>query len=57
MLTNAAEFFIANPGMIHPEAVKMLAGVFFGGLAVLALGVGSSIAGPTAMLASSMADA
>ncbi|WP_168164086.1 MULTISPECIES: hypothetical protein [unclassified Corynebacterium] len=57
MLTNAAEFFIANPDMINPEAVKLVAGVFFGGLAALALGVGSSIAGPTALLASSMAGA
>ncbi|MCG7276708.1 MULTISPECIES: hypothetical protein [Corynebacterium] len=57
MLTNAAEFLTANPDMINPEGIKLIAGVFLGGLAALALGVGSSIAGPTALLASSMAEA
>lgn len=57
MFTNLMEMLIANPDMINPEGIKMLAGVFFGGLAALALGVGSSIAGPTALLSSSMADA
>lgn len=56
MLTNAAEFFITNPDMINPEGIKLIAGVFLGGLAALALGIGSSVAGPTALLASSMAD-
>ena len=57
MLTNAAEFLTANPDMINPEGIKLIAGVFLGGLAAHALGVGSSIAGPTALLASSMAEA
>ena len=57
MLTNAAEFLTANPDTINPEGIKLIAGVFLGGLAALALGVGSSIAGPTALLASSMAEA
>ncbi|WP_408931080.1 hypothetical protein ACKFRM_06475 [Corynebacterium sp. YSMAA1_1_D6] len=57
MLTNAAELLATNPDMLYPEGVKLIAGVFLGGLAALALGIGSSIAGPTALLASSMADA
>lgn len=57
MLTNAAELLATNPDLLNPEGVKLIAGVFLGGLAALALGVGSSIAGPTALLASSMADA
>ncbi|HCT9180788.1 TPA: hypothetical protein OUB66_001654 [Corynebacterium aurimucosum] len=54
-VTNEAEFFVANPNMINPEGIKLIAGAFLGGLAALALGIGSSVAGPTALLASSMA--
>lgn len=57
MLTNAAEFFVANPDMINPEDIKLIAGLFLGGLSALALGIGSSVTGPTALLASSMAGA
>lgn len=51
MLTNLMELLINNP-----ESLKTLAGVFVGGLAAIALAVGSSAAGP-ALLMSSMAGA
>ncbi|WP_408926227.1 hypothetical protein [Corynebacterium marquesiae] len=57
MLTNATELLATNPDLLNPQGVKLIGSVILGGLAALALGVGSSIAGPTLLMTSSMADA
>lgn len=57
MLTNATELLATNPDLLNPQGVKLIGSVILGGLAALALGVGSSIAGPTLLMTSSMVDA
>lgn len=57
MLTNAAELLATNPDLLNPQGVKLIGSIILGGLAAIALAAGSSIAGPTLLLSSSMADA